>query len=641
MRNLSITDHPGPNVWFGNACSVAVMHRDPAPSDTVLQSDLSPIRQLLQSCPAPFASLGSLPLRESGARSFAEVVGQIAIDLQRHGGVDVLNSVATTANGGETAHIVIERNHPLVGRLSLETAVQVAEGWPLDGDGVQSLRDAIFRLSSVIRSTTPDGTAAAIVRAAKQRAIPVGRVDPQGARIELGNGKWRRRIWGSQTSLTPAINESIALHKPTANAYLRSAGLPVPRGTIVRTVDDALEAARHVGYPIVLKPVSGGNSVGITVGIENDDELRRHFDESITATSTALALVEEFLPGRQYRIVVVGGRIVSVSEYTVAAVMGDGQSSIRQLIDKANEDPRRGSLDTDPMKPIEIDAMTTRMLGKQGLSIDDIPAAGQPIPLKQAARIANGGMSIDRTGEIHPDNAAIILQAVNVIELDVAAVDVIASDISESIWTTHGAIVDINTSFHTYFQEYPAVGSGRDPGPAIIDMLFPPGTPVRVPIIAVIGHGAGDVCEQIALAIGASGKSVGLATEARLAVGEMELRGVKRTGGEGIHTILNNPATEIAVAEVTAPGIIEDGLGFSYCDAAVLLSTTGQSTPFGQPVESVLTQLLEPGGVIAFDSNDPVACDLAASTTARTIPIEQRNGTHWLDDLMRSLPPMA
>ncbi|MCC6943613.1 MAG: hypothetical protein IT335_03490 [Thermomicrobiales bacterium] len=592
------------------------------------------MRHLLQSCPAPFASLGSLPLFDSDAGNFGEVAGQLAIDLQRHAGVDVRRFHCQCAATGESVRIVAEHEHPLVGRLSLETAVLLAERWPLEASGIQWLRETIFRLSSLIRSTTPDGTAAAIVRAARQRTVPVARVDPQGARIELGDGKWRRRIWGSQTNRTSAINEAISHHKPTANAYLRSAGLPVPQGTIVRSVDDAIDAARHIGYPIVLKPIDGGNSIGAFVGIESEAELKRHFEESAAATSSGLTLIEEFLPGRQFRIVVVDGRIVSVTEYTIAAVTGDGRSPIRQLIDAANQDPRRGPLDTDPMKPIDIDAMTVRILEKQSLSIDDIPDEGREIQLKQAARIANGGMSIDRTEEIHPDNTAIALQAVNLIDLDVAAIDVIAKDISESIRTTHGAIIDVNTSFHTYFQEYPAVGKGRDPGPAIIDMLFPPGTPVRVPIVAAIGHDAGEMCEEIARTLGQTGRCVGLATEARLAVGGMELKGVKRTGAEGIRTILNNPAVEIAVAEVTAQGIIDEGLGFGYCDAVVLLSTSGQSTPFGHPVESVLTQLVEPGGVIAFAPDDPVARDLGASTPARSLPIEPGGAGLWLDHVI-------
>jgi cyanophycin synthetase len=462
---------------------------------------------------------------------------------------------------------------------------------------------------------------ASIIAAARNRDIPVAQDELRGV-IELGNGAWRQRISGAVTSRTSLLGERITRDKVWTNRLLREAGLPVPAGMTVRTLEQALHAATAIGYPVVAKPPDQGASTGAYPDLRNETELIASFPRSLAASPSGKVLIEQHLTGRKYRAIVVDSRIVSVLHHIPAHVVGDGARSIRELIEATNADPRRGTRVGSPLAPISIDATLLRMIARELLSLDDVPAQGRFIQLKPIPRWGDGGTCIECTGQVHPHNAAIILQALAVVGLDVTALELITPDISKSIWESSGAIIDINTGITFRSELMPTEGHPRDPGPAVVDMLFPPGQPVRAPIIAVTGAGnRAAICRAIAQELSETGHAVGLATTDAVTINGTELKGVDASGLAGARTVLRNPAVEIAVIEVAPESILQDGLGFDYCDLAVVTSLSGLRTPFDQPVESVLASLLDSAGVVLVDVDIPAVSTLDISSSIPLIPL--------------------
>jgi cyanophycin synthetase len=410
-----------------------------------------------------------------------------------------------------------------------------------------------------------------IIDAARRRGIPVSWLDYRSRFVELGSGAYRRRICGGTTSLMPSFGEEIARDKVLTHHYLRNAGLPVPAGRSVGAVDRALRAAAEIGYPVVTKPPDQGGAAGLRLNLRNEDELREGFHHSLSASPSGRVLVEQYLTGQYYRITVVDGRVCNVVQIVPARVVGDGEHSVAQLIEIANTDPRRGPRRDNPLYAIPVDDVVHDHLTDQGLTLNSIPERGRLVRLRTHPLMKTGGYSIELTDQIHPDNRAIAAQAVSVLGLDVALVDLIAQDIRESIWATTGGILEINTHSGFQMQMWPAEGSGFDPGPPIVDMLFPPGQPVRAPLVAVAGAPAAAVSEAVAALLTAAGRSVGLANRDGVSIGGVRFPGRPGRNPEGPRMVLNNPATEIAVVEVEVEAFVERGLGFSICDVLLLM----------------------------------------------------------------------
>ncbi|MBX3068884.1 MAG: hypothetical protein KF883_00150 [Thermomicrobiales bacterium] len=628
----------GPTVWsLKPSTRMLVASRSAGaselPSSPVQPESLTDLYDALARSSTRRPRLDPLPATDSRAPA---LIGTLGVNLQRLAGIGVRETNAWPVPETDVWAVGIEHTHPAIGKASAEMAVSLANGL-LSGD--ESFpATAAEQYQVVLRCISNHSsfwTVQPLLEVAAARGIPVTRVDSRGRMIELGNGSVRWRAISTSTSMMSAFAEEISHDKLVTSNYLRAAGLPVPDGGAAPDVDHAARIAARIGYPVVLKPVRSGGAVGVVLDLRDEDELRRAFPAAAAAIPSSLLLVERYLAGRDYRVTVVNNAISSVLETEAASVTGDGLHTIERLVEIENRNPARGYRDTDTCRPITIDSsVETWLVQRRGLTLQHVPAPGEIVRLRLWPDMGNGGRSIDWTDDIHPDNRAIILQAAGIVGLDIATLDIVSPDMTRSIWETGGAILDVNAHSGFRMQRFPTVGKGRDPFPAIIDMLFPPGAPVRVPIVAAIGHDAGAMCEAIARTLGQTGRCVGLATDARLAVGGMELKGVKRSGAAGIRTILNNPAVEIAVAEVTAQGIVDEGLGFGNCDAVALLSTSGHLTPFGQPVEAVLTRLVEPGGVIAFAPDDPVARNLGASAPARSLPIEPGGAGLWLDHVI-------
>ena len=457
-----------------------------------------------------------------------------------------------------------------------------------------------------------------VMLAALRRGIPTQPVEVRPSLIEFGNGAYRRRLSAITTSMTPHNACEIASSKYLTNHVLRMAGVPVPVGETARTVDEAVEVAGRIGYPVVVKPVYGARARGVFVDLGSEARVREFYPLAAAAAYAEPVLVERSVPGRDYRILVINDQVAAAIERVPAFVAGDGIRTVGQLIDAANADPRRSTSESLPLYPIYIDVKTTDVLAQQGLTVDDVPPGGAKVKLKPTGSVRGGGAAVDCTDRIHPDNARIACLAAKAVGLDIAGIDLIMPDISRSMLSSGGAVLEVNHGPGFNQHLFPAEGSARDPGAFVIDMLFPPGQPVRVPLVAVTADGdSASVCQLLAHFLTATGKTVGWTTGDRATIDGLPLGG--GDSGHAVSVVLRNPAVEFAVVEVDAGCIDSPGTGFDYCDVAVLLSHDAATTQADQPAAHLMLERLDAHGVALFDADDQGGVALASRERHDTI----------------------
>lgn len=603
----------GPNMWSRSPVTLLVVRlqsrdRHPDPDVNLLFERAMAAMAGIDDPTLSADPIEPLPYTVGGLPGLA---GVLAVNLQRRAGESV-SFTATRAIGGELHEIALEHRQSDVGLAAARLSLR----WIADlcGDEIDFALGPEFvsHVSGLAAAWRQSAAGERVLAVAQARGIPVSKIDPTGRIIELGTGIHRTRFHGSVTSRTPKLGDAIQLNKDLTCAYLRAAGLPVPEGRGVRTADQAVTVAEELGYPVVIKPNDHGAGAGVRVNLTNESEIREHFEAASQASPTRTVRVERHISGIEYRVSVVNGTVCAINEHRPAEVLGNGVDSIRVLIDHENAAPNRGWPDRFPLKPIPLDDATLAEIALQGHSLESIPAAGIRIRLRDVGKIIKGGLSVDRTDDGHPENVAIFLQAARAVDLDVCAMDVIATDISQSMVETGGAILEINAGSAMRNELIPAIGDPRDPGPGIVGLLYPEGTPVRVPVVAVMGEDPGRLCELLGECAARAGFVAGVATAGAVTVGGRPLRRDIEKGPSGARIVLDNPMTEIAIIGVSARGLMEHGLGFDVCDVVVLDSASGLVTPFGEPVERVLTRLLTPDGLLLVDAGDPELPEIVA-----------------------------
>ena len=326
----------------------------------------------------------------------------------------------------------------------------------------------------------------AIVDEAVSRDIPYLRLNTASL-VQLGQGVHQKRIRATMTSQTSSVAVDIASNKELTLSLLSSAGLPVPKSASVRTVEDAVRLANRTGYPVVLKPLDGNHGRGVMLDLRTDDDVRKAFDTAKSESRGGLVIVETFVTGRDYRCLVIGGKIAAIAERVPAHVVGDGRSTIRQLVDTTNADPRRGVGHEKVLTRIKVDQAAIELVQSQGYELDDVPPADTTIKLTLTGNMSTGGISIDRTFEAHPENIEIAEEAARVVGLDIAGIDFIAPDITQPVRETGGGICEVNAAPGFRMHTHPTIGDPQYVAKPVVDLLFPPGAPSRIPIVAVTG----------------------------------------------------------------------------------------------------------------------------------------------------------
>jgi cyanophycin synthetase len=420
---------------------------------------------------------------------------------------------------------------------------------------------------------------AALVRAAEERDIPWIRLNDRSL-VQLGHGKFQRRIQATITSETRHTAVEIASDKRLTNQILADLGLPVPRQVRVYDAEQAVEEAAVLGYPVVVKPLDGNHGKGVGIGLRTPEQVGAAFEKAAHYSSTVL--VETFQEGHDYRLLVVAGKLLAVAQRVPGHVVGDGRHTLAELIDLVNQDPRRGVGHEKVLTRLELDDQALRLIAAAGLTPRSVLPAGETFYLRSTGNLSTGGTSIDKTDVIHYDNRIMAERGVRAIGLDVGGVDFISPDVSRSYKEVGGAIVEINAAPGFRMHTAPTEGTPRDVAGPVIDMLFPQGTPYRIPIAAITGtNGKTTTTRMVGHILKLSGHTVGMATSDGVYIdGVLTVKG-DMTGPWASHLVLRDPTVDAAVLETARGGIVRSGLGWRRCAVGAVLNVASDHIGMG------------------------------------------------------------
>lgn len=515
------------------------------------------------------------------------VMEHVAIELQNLAGSEVTRGLTRSTDQTGVYNVVYQYQQRDLGLAAGELARRLLN-WMIYEDDPEFDFDAeLEQLIRLAHRLDYGPSTQALVDEAQRRSIPVMRLDDNYSLVQLGHGVHQKRIWATTTSETSNIAVDLASNKRLTNQLLRGIGIPVPRGTTVSDVDSAVRAASQIGYPVVLKPMDGNHGRGVRINLKDADEVRDNFEAAASESRTGRVIVESYIRGNDHRVLVVGGKVVAVAERVPAHVRGDGIHTVQELIDITNEDPRRGIGHEKTLTRITVDDAVIELLAEQGLTLDSVPDVDQFVQLRLTGNLSTGGTAIDRTDDIHPDNAEIAEQAARVIGLDIAGIDMLVEDISKPLKDQNGAICEVNAGPGFRMHTHPTVGHPRDVARPVIERLFPPGAPSRVPIVAITGsNGKTTTTRMIAHILKMHGKRVGMTTTDGIYIDGTQILKGDMSGPRSALMVLQNPTVEVAVLETARGGIVREGLGFDRCDVGVVTNITGDHV--GKPgVESI------------------------------------------------------
>jgi cyanophycin synthetase len=454
----------------------------------------------------------------------------------------------------------------------------------------------------------------AILEEAVSRDIPFIRLS-SGSLVQLGQGVHQQRIRATMTSKTSALAVDIAGDKDMTTRLLSSAGLPVPKQDTVRTADGAVAAARRIGYPVVVKPLDGNHGRGVCLDLQSEDEVREAFVVAEGESRRGYVIVESFVVGRDYRCLIVGGRMQAIAERVPAHVVGDGTHTVRELVEITNADPRRGVGHEKVLTKIRVDEAAEQLVHDQGFSMDAAPPEGTMVKLALTGNMSTGGISIDRTFDAHPDNVEIAEEAARLIGLDVAGIDFICPDIAAPVRETGGAICEVNAAPGFRMHTHPTIGEPQFIAEPVIDLLFPPGAPSRVPIVAVTGtNGKTTTSRMIAHIMKGLGRKVGMTSTDGIVIDERLVVKADASGPRSARMVLQNPRVDFAVMEVARGGILREGLGYDRNDVAVVTNVAADHLGMRgidtveqlADVKAVVVEAVPRDGVAVLNADDPL-----------------------------------
>ncbi len=465
----------------------------------------------------------------------------------------------------------------------------------------------------------------AIVEAALNRGIPVIQIG-SGSILQLGYGKYSKRIEATITDNTSCVAVDIACDKFLTKELLYDVGIPVPKGGICTNLDAALDIIEDIGTPVVIKPQSGNQGKGVSTCLRDSNDIKmafeyaKQFDDNI--------IVEEFIDGKDYRVLVVNNKVVAVAQRLPAHVIGNGKNTIGELISLINSEPSRGEYHEKPLTKIKIDDITIDMLKKQGYTIDSIPKENVKVLLKPGSNLSTGGIAIDCTDKIHPANIDLAIRATSTIGLDIAGIDITCKDISIPITKDTGGIIEVNAAPGLRMHLYPSKGRARDVGSAIVDMLYPKGTPHSIPIISVTGtNGKTTTARIIGHIFKVYGYRVGMTTTEGIYIDDNLVMQGDTTGPISAQTVLSNKNIDVAVLETARGGIIRSGLGYDLSDVGIITNISNDHLGLDGictlddllHVKSLVVEAVKDSGYAILNADDPIVTKAVPNIKSKII----------------------
>jgi len=549
----------------------------------------------------------------------AQVLEVAALALQAQAGCPVTFSRTTATLERGIYQVVVEYSEEDVGRLALQLAEQLCEA--ARRDQPFDLEGALAQLRELDEDVRLGPSTGSIVNAAVARGIPFRRLT-EGSLVQFGWGSRQRRIQAAEIDATGAIAETIAQDKELTKKLLDAAGVPVPLGRVVTDPDDAWEAALEVGLPVVIKPKDGNQGKGVTVNVTTREQLTAGFHAASEFRDDVM--VEKYLPGHDYRLLVIGNKLIAAARRDPPHVVGDGRHSVRELVEIVNRDPRRGSGHGTALTKIRFDDIALAALAKQSLHADSVPDKGQRVTLRNNANLSTGGSATDVTDDVHPDVAARAIAAAHMVGLDICGVDLVCDSVHKPIEEQHGGIVEVNAAPGLRMHISPSFGKGRAVGEAIMDTLYGPGDDGRIPVVAVTGtNGKTTTVRLIAHLLGASGLRTGMTNTDGVYIQGRRIDSGDCSGPRSARNVLLHPDVDAAVFETARGGMLREGLAFDRCQVGVV-TNIGAGDHLGlnyittledlAVLKRIIVQNVAPNGMAVLNAADPIVAAMAENT---------------------------
>jgi len=611
----------GPNLWGRHtAIEVTLKCLD-------CDQEQAAVKKVIHGVRARFRDLAEFRLAEASVpASLPKMLAQTALALQSRAGCPVTFCRAAETVEPGVYQVVVEYSEEVVGRRAFALACQLFEAArdaaPFDLDR------AIAELRELYEDERLGPSTGAIVDAAVARGIPYRRLT-SGSLVQFGWGVHQRRIQAAELDCTSAIAEDIAQDKELTKNLLAAAGVPVPEGKPVRNAEEAWMVAQEImaagAGAVVVKPQDGNQGKGVTVNIRTREAVFAAYAAAREISDEVM--VERYLPGYDFRLLVVGERLVAAARRDPAHVTGDGEHTIRELVALVNLDPRRGEGHATALTKIRLDDIALATLTKQGLTAEAIPPSGQRVVLRHNANLSTGGTATDVTEDVHPRLAAAAVAAAKTVGLHICGVDVVCNTVSQPLEAQSGGIVEVNAAPGLRMHIAPSYGKGQRVGEAIADLLYPPGSDGRIPIVAVAGtNGKTTTVRLIAHLQAVAGRTVGMTTTDGVYIAGQRIDTGDCSGPKSARNVLLHPDVEAAVFETARGGILREGLAFDHCDVAVV-TNIGLGDHLGlnyittvddlAVVKLVIVDNVAPTGMAVLNAADPIVARKAAFCPGR------------------------
>ena len=604
----------GPNLWSRHTAIEAIV------SCTETECAIGDIPGFEARLRERFPDIAMLqPAGHDEAVSMAHALEFAALGLQAQAGCPVTFSrTALTLEAG-TYQVIVEYSEEAVGRLAFELAETLCRA-AVD-DQPFDLPDALHRLRELDEDVRLGPSTGAIVYAAVARNIPYRRLT-EGSMVQFGWGSKQRRIQAAETDQTSAVAESIAQDKELTKTLLHAAGVPVPAGRPVLNAEDAWAAACEIGGAVVVKPQDGNQGKGVAVNLLTREQVEGAYAVAVEISDEVL--VERYIPGHDYRLLVIGNKLIAAARREPPTVVGDGVRSIRELVDLVNSDPRRGTGHATSLTRIRFDDIALARLATEGLTAESIPARGARVVLRNNANLSTGGTATDVTDDVHPDFAARAIAAAQTIGLDIAGVDIVCDSVLRPLEDQGGGIVELNAAPGLRMHLQPSFGKGRAVGEAIVANMFADGEDARIPLVAVAGtNGKTTTVRLIASILGSQGLRVGMTSTDGVYIEGQRIDTGDCSGPKSAKNVLLHPDVDAAVLETARGGVLREGLGFDRCDVAVV-TNIGLGDHLGLSyistvddlavVKRVIVRNVKPEtGVAVLNAADPMVVKMAGA----------------------------
>jgi len=611
----------GPNYWSVNRHKLITMVLDlqemeERPTNTI-DGFLDRLKTMFPSMYEHRCSVGTAGgffERVEEGTWMGHVIEHIALEIQTLAGMDV--GFGRTRGYGEEGvyNVVFAYMEEEVGKFTAKASVRIAEALIAGED--YDMTDDIQEMREIRERVRLGPSTGSIIEEAESRGIPWIRLNKYSL-CQLGYGVNQKKVQATVASTTSNIGVEIACDKEDTKFLLEQAEVPVPKGEIIKSEGGLREAANYVGYPLVVKPISGNHGRGITTNVLNETDAIEAFHAAKKISNSVI--VEKYIVGDDYRLLVINFKLVAAAKRTPAHVVGDGKSTIQELIDIVNQDPKRGYGHEKVLTMIDVNDLTRSILEEAGKTLEDVLPKGEVFNLKDTANLSTGGTAEDVTDIVHPYNIFMAERIAKIIDLDICGIDIMTTDIGQPLPETGGAVIEVNAGPGFRMHLDPAQGLARNVAGHVIDMLYPPGATSRIPIVAIAGtNGKTTTTRLMAHMAKMKGYKVGYTTTDGVYIQNRLLMTGDCTGPASAEFVLKDPTVDFAVLESARGGLLRAGLGFKNCDVAIVTNVSADHLGLKgihtieqlARVKGVVPETVFSGGYAILNADDDLVYDM-------------------------------